>query len=109
MSMLTLLQSVKLLMLRKKVTPKVTQDQTKYSIVLSALDKHNPEFIEDILADPPAENKYIVLKSALLNRLSDSEEAKLKKLLGNLELSDRHPSDLLHQMKNVAGSKTSEK
>ncbi|GFW43276.1 uncharacterized protein TNCV_1350391 [Trichonephila clavipes] len=69
----------------------------------TALDEHILEFIEDILSNPPTENKYIVLKSALLGRFTDSEEAKLKKLLG-----DRRPSDLLCHMKSLAGSKISE-
>ncbi|GFR18277.1 putative ABC transporter ATP-binding protein YfmM [Trichonephila clavata] len=71
--------------------------------ILSALDEHILDFIEDILSNSPTENKYIALKSALLSRLTDSEEAKLKKLLG-----DCRPSDLLRQMKSLAGSKISE-
>ncbi|GFW88416.1 retrovirus-related Pol polyprotein from transposon TNT 1-94 [Trichonephila clavipes] len=86
----------------------ITQDQTKYSIVLSVLDEYILELIEDILSDPPTENKYIILKSALLNCLSDSEQAKLKELLGDLELGDHRPSNLLRQMKSLAGSKISE-
>ncbi|GFQ93499.1 uncharacterized protein TNCT_342891 [Trichonephila clavata] len=85
----------------------ITQDQTKYNIVLSALDEHILDFIEGISFNPPTENKYIALKSALLNRLTDSEEAKLKKLLGDLQLGDCRPSDLLRQMKSLAGSKIS--
>ncbi|GFY57442.1 uncharacterized protein TNIN_168521 [Trichonephila inaurata madagascariensis] len=63
----------------------------------------NQKFIEDILSNPPTENKYITLKSALLSHSTDSEEAKLKVLLG-----DRRPSDLLRPVKNLAGSKFSE-
>ncbi|GFW10450.1 hypothetical protein TNCV_892451 [Trichonephila clavipes] len=44
---------------------------------------------------PPTEDKYITLKSALLSRLTDSEEEKLKMFLGDLELGDRCPFDLL--------------
>ncbi|GFS49854.1 enzymatic polyprotein, partial [Trichonephila inaurata madagascariensis] len=78
--------------------------KTKQNITffLSALDENILEFIEDIFADPPPENKYIALKSALLSRLTDSEEAKLKKLLVDLELGDHRPSDLLRQMKSLA-------
>ncbi|GFR04107.1 hypothetical protein TNCT_588941 [Trichonephila clavata] len=35
----------------------ITQDQTKYNIVLSALDEYILDFIEDILSNPPTENK----------------------------------------------------
>ncbi|GFQ96713.1 hypothetical protein TNCT_157351 [Trichonephila clavata] len=80
----------------------ITQDQTKYNIVLSALNEHILDFIEDILSNPPTENKNIALKSALT--FNDSEEAKLKKFLG-----DCRPSNLLRQMKSLAGSKISEK
>ncbi|GFQ90545.1 uncharacterized protein TNCT_6141 [Trichonephila clavata] len=86
----------------------ITQDQIKYNIVLSALDEHILDFIEDILSNLPTENKYIALKSTLLSRLTDSEEANLKKLLGDLQLGDCRPSDLLRQMKSLAGSKISE-
>lgn len=82
----------------------ISQDQTKYNIVISALDEYILEYIEDILNNPPNERKYEIFKSALLTRLTDSEELKIKKLLGDLELGDRRPSELLRQMQNLAGT-----
>ncbi|GFY72531.1 uncharacterized protein TNIN_19881 [Trichonephila inaurata madagascariensis] len=43
-----------------------------------------------------------------LNRLTDTEESRLKKLLTEMELGDRRPSDLLRQMKSLAGSSISD-
>lgn len=43
----------------------------------------------DILSNPPREGKYDVIKNALLNRLTDSEDLRLKKLLTELDLGEK--------------------
>ncbi|GFT30200.1 putative gag-pol protein [Nephila pilipes] len=48
------------------------------------------------------------MKKALLNRLTDTEESRLKKLLTDLELGDKRHSDLLRQMKSLAGNSISD-
>ncbi|GFS31850.1 transposon Tf2-11 polyprotein, partial [Nephila pilipes] len=85
-----------------------SQDATKYNIVVAALDENVLDFVVDILSNPPENEKYNTLKKALLNRLTDTEESRLKKLLTDLELGDKSPSDLLSQMKSLAGNSISD-
>ncbi|GFS54594.1 uncharacterized protein TNIN_131251 [Trichonephila inaurata madagascariensis] len=85
----------------------VSNDTTKYNIVVAALDENVLDFVVDILSNPP-HDKYETLKNALLNKLTDTEESRLKKLLTDMELGDQRPSDLLRQMKNLAGSSISD-
>ncbi|GFS66918.1 integrase catalytic domain-containing protein [Nephila pilipes] len=86
----------------------ISQDATKYNIVVAALDENVLDFVVDILSNPPENEKYNTLKKALLNRLTDTEESRLKKLLTDLELGDKRPSDLLRQMKSLAGNSISD-
>lgn len=86
----------------------IIQDLTKYNTVVAALDENVLDFVIDILTDPPVSNKYEALKNALLTRLTDTEESRIKKLLTDMDLGDKRPSDLLRQMKGLAGNAISE-
>ncbi|GFX50388.1 uncharacterized protein TNCV_339231 [Trichonephila clavipes] len=81
----------------------ISNNTTKYNIVVAALNENVLDFLVDILSNIPHDNKYETLKNALLNRLTDTEE-----LLTDMELGDRRPSDLLRQMKSLAGSSISD-
>ncbi|GFV78526.1 uncharacterized protein TNCV_1888321 [Trichonephila clavipes] len=86
----------------------ISNGTTKYNIVVVALDENVLDFVVDILSNPPQDDKYETLRNAFLNRLTDTEESRLKKLLTDMELGDRRPSDLLRQMKSLAGSSISD-
>jgi len=51
----------------------------------------------------PDKNKYIHLKTALINRFTDSEEKRLRQLLAGIKLNDKKPSDLLREIKQLSG------
>lgn len=55
------------------------------------------------MLDPPDDNRYDALKVRLLSHFSDSEQSRLKKLLGDLELGTKRPSHLLREMKTLSG------
>ncbi|GFU41074.1 uncharacterized protein NPIL_445901, partial [Nephila pilipes] len=86
----------------------ISQDTTKYNIVAAILDENVLDFVVDILSNPPENENYDTLKKALLNRFTDTEESRLNKLLTDLELGDKRPSDLLRQMKGLAGNSFSD-
>ncbi|GFT39791.1 uncharacterized protein TNCV_4869491 [Trichonephila clavipes] len=86
----------------------ISNDTTKYNIVVAALDGNVLDFVVDILSNPPHDDKYKTLKNAFLNRLTDTKKSRLKKLLTDMELCDRRPSDLLRQMKSLARSSNSD-
>ncbi|CAH2101618.1 unnamed protein product [Euphydryas editha] len=82
----------------------IKTDNTKYNHVLSVLPERVAADIEDILIDPPKENKYIFLKSELIRRLSASEEKRVNQLLSDVELGERKPSQFLRHLRSLAGS-----
>ncbi|CAB3259814.1 unnamed protein product [Arctia plantaginis] len=45
--------------------------------------------VEDIILNPPATNKYTTLKEQLIQRLSTSEEERVRRLLSEEELGDQ--------------------
>jgi len=44
----------------------------------------------------------------LINRFTDSEEKRLRQLLTGIELNDKKPSDLLHEIKQLSGDTISD-
>lgn len=82
----------------------ITQDSTKYNHVLSVLSETLIGEVEDIVLNPPAQEKYNHLKTELIRRLSISEEKRLAQLLSDEELGDRKPSQFLRHLKSLAGT-----
>lgn len=83
----------------------ITANKTKYHCVIAALDSKFLTCVVDILRAQPSETSYDVLKQRILDQFSKSESSKLKSLLQDLHLGDRRPSQLLIEMKSLAGSK----
>lgn len=84
-------------------TNAITVSETQYHIAVAALDTSVISQISDLIMNPPALGKYEVLKQRLQSQFADSEEQRLKKLLGSLDLGDKKPSHLWREMKNLAG------
>lgn len=87
--------------------PAITCDLTMYNTVVAALDGDILGQVSDVIMDPPAEEKYKTLKNRLVERFSDSEAKRLKKLLADFSLDGRTPSQLAREMKLLAGNKVS--
>lgn len=86
----------------------VTQDVTKFHTIVASIESNILEKVQDVIINPPATNMYETLKAKLVCSFSDSEEKRLKKLLTEMELSDKKPSDLLSQMRSLAQGKVSD-
>ncbi|KAL0808859.1 hypothetical protein ABMA28_012529 [Loxostege sticticalis] len=82
----------------------INNDMTMFSHVVGTIDQRIIGEIEDIIMNPPAENKYKKLKEELIRRLSTSEEQRVRRLLSDEELGDRKPSTFLRHLKSLAGS-----
>ncbi|XP_049522567.1 uncharacterized protein LOC125945053 [Dermacentor silvarum] len=82
---------------------RITQDRTRYDYVVAHLDARYANEVRDILANPPTANLYEHLKTALIRRLSLSEEQKIRQLQ-SAELAERKPSQLLRHMRALAGN-----
>ena len=81
----------------------INQDRTRYDYVVAHLDARYANEVRDILANPPTANAYEHLKTALIRRLSLSEEQKIRQLQ-SAELAERNPSQLLRHMRALAGN-----
>lgn len=81
----------------------IRAELTKYYHVISNLDVRAASEVEDIINAPPAELPYTNLRRTLIERLSSSEEQRVRQLLHDEELGDRKPSQFLRHLKSLAG------
>jgi len=81
---------------------RVRSDDVKFSSILRHLDEQALLTVH-IIENVPETDKYIYLKTALINRFTDSEEKRLRQLLAGVELNDKKPSDLLRELKQLSG------
>lgn len=82
----------------------IVGDTTKYNYIVGHLDQRMAGEVEDLITNPPAEEKYIKLKDALIQRLSISQEKRVRQLLSDEELGDRKPSQFLRHLRSLAGT-----
>jgi hypothetical protein len=73
----------------------VTADTTKFHYVVSNLDFRNAQVVRDILQTPLG-------ATALISRLSSSEEQRIQQLLQREDLGDRKPSEFLRHLRSLA-------
>ena len=86
----------------------ITADDTKYAHVVASLPAEVSERVMDVLEEPPEENKYENLRTALCEAYSRSEAERAASLLDMQGLGDRTPSQLLVAMRNTLKPKDSE-
>lgn len=83
----------------------ITEEKTKFSYLVAAIDTEYLKYVSDVVFDPPAQNPYSILKEKLLEQFEHSENKKLKTLLQDLTLGDKKPSQLLHEMRELSNNK----
>lgn len=81
---------------------KISSESTKYNHLISVLDENLVLLLSDLLEDTDSQKAYTELKEALISRLSDSETSKLNKLLGDIVLGDRSPSQFLREIRSLS-------
>ncbi|KAJ8736346.1 hypothetical protein PYW08_007002 [Mythimna loreyi] len=86
----------------------VTSDSTKFYYAVTQLEHTYVSQVKDILCAPPVTNKFGILKSELIKRLSASKEKKLKQLFLHEDMGDRKPSQFLRYLRNLAGPSVSD-
>ena len=89
-------------------THKITDDQSKFDYVITALDVTAAADIADLLENPPDDDMFITLKKALIDRLAVSEAARIKRILSNEQMGDRTPSQHLRHLRSQAGTNFSD-
>lgn len=89
-------------------TLRITSDARKFHFIVAAMESEILAQVSDIVLNPPDIFMYETLKKRLIERFSQSEQFRLKKLLTEIELGDQKPSHLLSDMKELANGKVSD-
>ncbi|XP_054281558.1 uncharacterized protein LOC128999194 [Macrosteles quadrilineatus] len=81
----------------------ITSDDTQFHYVVSQLETRYAVEVENIITNPPATNRYAVLRSKLIERLSTSEEECVRQLISDEDIGDRKPSQFLRHLRTLIG------
>ena len=83
---------------------RITEEQTKFAYVVANLQENMACEVEDIINSPPADRPYSTLKTSLIERVSHSEQKRVRQLILEEELGDRKPSQFLRHLRFLAGT-----
>lgn len=87
------------------LAPQKLGDEARYNIVLTKLGKDAIIQVTDLIMNPVSEEKYATLKDRLLKIFEESETRQLQKLIGEMDLGEQKPSQLLRRMRELARGK----
>lgn len=84
-------------------TSNIVSDATKYNTVVAAIESSVLAQVSDIILGPKENQTFEQLKARLISAFADSEQQRLRKLLSEVTLDDKKPSQLLREMRELAG------
>ncbi|CAN7937265.1 unnamed protein product, partial [Ixodes hexagonus] len=87
---------------------RITDQQTPFHHVVSALSSADAAEVRDIIVAPPTSTPYDILKAELVRRTSLSEQRRLQQLLTTEGLGDKTLSRLLRPMRHLSENATIE-
>ena len=90
------------------VTSQITDDNVKCCNTISSLTEKAIGQLEDILVQPPETEKYACLKTKMVERFTESDSSRVRKLMKGEKIGDRKPSEFFRSLKSLATSNTSE-
>ena len=79
----------------------ITNDDTKYAMIIDSLTEDEGEKIQSLLRQPPTQNKYETLKRKLLSTFQINTHTRIRELLNLSPLGDQLPSQLLQKMRRL--------
>ena len=82
----------------------ITADDSRYYLVVAALDQQSTRRVMQLLRDPPGYGKCVALKQLLLRRFSLSAAERADKLLSQPGIGDGSAVDLMDSMLSLLGS-----
>lgn len=82
----------------------INDDHQRFATVLAAMDPNVVAQLIEVVREAPLNGKFEFIKSKLVAHFADSEQRKLNRLLSEMPLGDKRPSELFHEMKRVAGT-----
>lgn len=83
----------------------ITTDATKFNTIVGNIESSVLTQVTDAVLHPPAQYKFENLKKAIIERYSDSEQSRMRKLLSDVDLGDKKPSQLFNELRQLAGEK----
>ena len=87
----------------------ITVEKTMFDYIVSVLAPDTATTVRDLILSPPADSPYAAaLKKALIKSTVGSDQQKLQRLLGDVELGDEKPSQLLRCMRQLWSEDASE-
>lgn len=86
------------------ITKGVTRELTKYYHVLGNLDTDVAALISDFLDKPLSHTPYQDLCHRLISEFEESENRKVTKLIDELELGSKRPTQFLREMRTLASN-----
>ncbi|CAA9997551.1 unnamed protein product [Nesidiocoris tenuis] len=86
----------------------IKSESTKYDYVVAALDPDIADMVSDYLINPSQTVPYTELRTRLVAEFSESDGSRIKKLLTELELGDKKPSQLLREMRSLANAQVTD-
>lgn len=82
----------------------ILNDTVRYDTICATIDSNVYAQLIEQLSTCPQDGKYEFVKRILITHFADSEQRKLNRLLSEMPLGDKRPSELYHEMKRVAGN-----
>ncbi|XP_037941861.1 uncharacterized protein LOC119674777 [Teleopsis dalmanni] len=86
----------------------ITSDITQFNTVVAAIESSVIADVSDAVLHPPETGRYANLKACIIERYSESEQRKIQRLLSEVELGDRRPTQLLTELTALAKDKVSD-
>lgn len=81
----------------------ITSDTKKFNIICATLPPNKLMEMKTIIDAVPSAKKYDYIKVKLIEHYADSEQKRVRRVLSDMPLGDRKPSELYNEMKRVAG------
>ncbi|XP_036318807.1 uncharacterized protein LOC118733502 [Rhagoletis pomonella] len=86
----------------------VTSDTRKFNIVLASVSPTKLMELRPTIEAAPISGKYNYIQQKLIEHFSDSQQRRLQRVLKDMKLGDRRPSELFNDMKRAAGTTLSD-
>lgn len=83
----------------------INSDVSRFNTVVAAIESGVLSQISDAILNPPERDKYHNLKSCIIERYCDSEQKKIQKLISEIDLGDKRPTQLLNELSGLAKGK----
>lgn len=82
----------------------ISNDNRKFDIVLACVPPNKLIELRCIIDAAPTNFKYKYIQDKIIEHFSDSQQRRLQRVLKDMVLGDRRPSELFNDMKRAAGT-----